>query len=155
MCASQTGVYHYGGAIFAVILEDASEDRMQLTAEKLRNLLTSSHFLEGLVPLTFSVGMAVFEADSTENIPGDATELLHRAHSALDLAKVAGGARAVLWSPADKPDFIGQIDPLNGVFYRGQRQRLPKHVVALGHNRCYFHQSERGADWPSDCGPCW
>lgn len=109
-------VFHYGGVVFAIVLPGATARTAEITAEKLKDELTLKPILQGAVRLTFSVGVAVFQPDTAGDVQHNANELLHRADSALNIAKLAGGARSVLWKPDDTPEAIGGIDPLTGIF---------------------------------------
>ncbi|HHJ38026.1 MAG: hypothetical protein AXA67_01635 [Methylothermaceae bacteria B42] len=106
-------VFRYGGAIFAVILEASDAQRTQKVGEKLLNLL-SGPYLEGKIQLSFSIGIHSFDG-RTDNGETDINDFLQKADHALNVAKLSGGGRVVLWQPGEF-DSIQSYDRLSGIF---------------------------------------
>lgn len=110
-------VFRYGGAIFGVVMPGASRSAINTVAEKLRQTLTQNSYLEDAVHFSFSVGAALYEptAIGSEEV-AEPLVLLRRADQALNIAKLSGGARTVLWNPDGNEVDAGNLDRLSGIF---------------------------------------
>ncbi len=106
------GTFRYGGAVFGIVMPDTTLAAAQSAAEKLRQALTRNGYLDGAARFTFSTGVAVYEPGEQSN----AAELLRRADQALNVAKLAGGARSVVWTPDGTDSGVGTLDRLSGIF---------------------------------------
>ncbi len=106
-------VYRYGGAVFAVILVQVLPGELHAAAERLRTALGNRSWHDQAVQLSFSCGAALFSPD--ESI--EASELVRRADRALNVAKLGGGCRALMWDDSDETmRGAGSIDRLSGIF---------------------------------------
>jgi hydrogenase-4 transcriptional activator len=109
-------VFRYGSAVFGVVLPNGSVSATNAAAEKLRHDLARQPFLDGAVRLAFSIGAAVYQP-ADENAPlDDVNDLLRRADQALNVAKLSGGGRSVLWKPDGTTTAVGSLDRLSGIF---------------------------------------
>jgi len=104
----------YGGAIFTLLITPSSARSLTTVGNKLRNTLGALPFLDGSVPLDFSVGAATLEPSPRAGI--EPAMLLQRADQALGVARQAGGSRFELWSEELETTNVLRADPLNGIF---------------------------------------
>jgi diguanylate cyclase (GGDEF)-like protein len=113
-------VCRYGGAVFGVLLEHASEVEVTSVAAKLTSALNEGAYLDGALRLSFSFGAATYELGPEEE-PGDAVHaLIRRADQALNAAKLAGGGRVTVWRRDREFEEVGQFDRLSGIFTANQ-----------------------------------
>ncbi|UCE76656.1 MAG: sigma 54-interacting transcriptional regulator [Gammaproteobacteria bacterium] len=110
------GTFRYGGAVFGIVMPDTTLAAAQTAAEKLRQALTRHGYLDGAARFTFSTGVAVYEPGEESEPLDDPAELLRRADQALNVAKLAGGARTVVWTPDGTDSGVGTLDRLSGIF---------------------------------------
>ena len=112
------GVFRYGGAVFCVLMPGTTPDAARAAADKLRQILSKHGYLDGAARFTFSTGVAVYEPgeDADSDVLGEPGELLRRADQALNVAKLSGGARTVVWSPDGGNSQIDTLDRLSGIF---------------------------------------
>ncbi len=110
-------IFRFGGAIFAVIMRAVTKESVHTVAEKLRRVLTQASYAEGGVRFSFSIGAAVHDpAESSEVMADSPEELLRRADQALNIAKLSGGARSLIWNPEGSDTTAGNLDRLSGIF---------------------------------------
>ncbi|MCB1645817.1 MAG: sigma 54-interacting transcriptional regulator [Pseudomonadales bacterium] len=105
-------LFHYSGAIFAIVLPATDEEGARSAANKVRSAVADRLFIDGVLPLTVSIGVSGTENGSVS----DTTELIRRTDSALNMAKLAGGARTVLWQENSPPHLPGPIDRGSAIF---------------------------------------
>ena len=116
-CLRQTDVvFHYGSAIFAVVLWLGAEAGAVDAVERVRGVLAGDDFLGGAVRLEFSAGLAVFDGAKRSDSFCDAAELVRRADRALNLAQLEGGACTVRWTSKGLANGVGNRDRLSGIF---------------------------------------
>jgi diguanylate cyclase (GGDEF)-like protein len=108
-------LFRYGGAVFAAVLPCIDKQVADKIASKISRTLTGV-YLDGEVRLAFSIGIAVYTPNDTANLDSDENALLRRADHALNLAKRAGGGRAVMWEPGGADTTIAHLDRLSGIF---------------------------------------
>ena len=99
-------VFRYGGAVFAVQMPGASRKKTQEVAEKLREAITGA-YLEGVMRLTFSIGIGLYEPDQAEDRDLDELGLVRRADASLNAAKGKGGDCVMVWQSGDE-----SLDPV-------------------------------------------
>jgi diguanylate cyclase (GGDEF)-like protein len=110
-------VFRYGGAIFSVVMPAATRSAVNTVAEKLRKTLTQATFANSAARFSFSVGAAVCNSSEEGDTQAtEASELLRRADQALNVAKLSGGARTVIWNPEGTEAGAGNLDRLSGIF---------------------------------------
>ncbi len=113
-------VHRYGGAVFAVTLEDAPPSVVAILAEKLLEQLVSAPYLDGELRLGFCVGIAQLE-DSLVGGSGEiAQELVQRADAALGDAKRSGSHPIVFWGADSELEPGRHHDRLVGIFTADQ-----------------------------------
>ena len=112
------GVFRYGGAVFCVLMRGSKPGAARAAADKLRHALSRHGYLDGAARFVFSTGVAVYEPgdDSDTEVLGEPSELLRRADQALNVAKLSGGARTVVWSADGSKSAIDTLDRLSGIF---------------------------------------
>ena len=88
-------LFHYSGAIFAIALPATDTAGARAIAEKIRARFAASYFVNGVLRMTISIGGSTNDADG--QAPLDAAELVRRADSALNIAKLGGGAIIEFW----------------------------------------------------------
>ena len=112
------GVFRYGGAVFCILMPATTSSEARTVADKLRQTLGKHGYLEGAAHFAFSIGVAVYEPgdDVDADVLGEPDELLRRADQALNAAKLAGGARSVVWSPDGSDSHLDTLDRLSGIF---------------------------------------
>jgi len=112
------GVFRYGGAVFCILMPGTAPDAARAAADKLRQALSKHGYLDGAARFAFSTGVAVYEPgdDIDDDVLGEPCELLRRADQALNVAKLSGGARTVVWSPDGTDSHIDTLDRLSGIF---------------------------------------
>jgi len=115
---SSDSVYRYGGAVFCVLMPGTTPDAARAAADKLRQTLSKHGYLDGAARFAFSTGVAVYEPsdDVDSDVLGEPGELLRRADQALNVAKLSGGARTVVWSPDEGASQVDTLDRLSGIF---------------------------------------
>jgi diguanylate cyclase (GGDEF)-like protein len=111
-CRREDLVARYGSVVFASILVDTDRDEGMRRAEEILAVLHEGAFLDGAVPLRFSLGLAGF--DPEEGV-GRGLDLIRRADAALGAAKRAGGGRIEMWRPGTEEQ-AGPLDRLTGIF---------------------------------------
>ena len=110
-------IFRFGGAIFAVVMTVASRESVHAVAEKLRRVLTQASYAEGGVHFSFSIGAAIHDpSETSELVARSDDELLSRADQALNIAKLSGGARSLIWNPEGSDTSVGNLDRLSGIF---------------------------------------
>jgi len=112
------GVFRYGGAVFCILMPGATSGAARAAADKLRQTLSKHGYLDGASRFAFSTGVAVYEPgdDVDSDLPGEPGELLRRADQALNVAKLSGGARTVVWSTDGSNSHLDTLDRLSGIF---------------------------------------
>jgi diguanylate cyclase (GGDEF)-like protein len=118
----------YGGAIFASFLKDTDLASARIVANKVGTSLAVTPYLDGLVRLGISVGLAVFDPRD-DSIDGH-LELIRRADKALTAAKRYGGDRVVAWDPDLEAKDLGNVDRLTGV-YTGHMSKDYRNMTLL------------------------
>lgn len=108
-------LFRYGGAVFAVLLQDSEADGVKEVASKLRAVMGQDPYLQGSVRLSFSIGISTYRPSGADASiePG---LLLRWADAALNQAKLSGGGRAILWDSAGAAKTVGNLDRLSGIF---------------------------------------
>lgn len=86
----------YGGEEFVILLPEADKEEAHLVSERLRQKL-AEHEVEGLPPLTMSLGVASYPEDGA-----DVEMLIKKADAALYAAKQAGRNRVVRYDDSIK-----------------------------------------------------
>ncbi len=112
------GVFRYGGAVFCILMPATASAAARAAADKLRQALSKHGYLDGAARFTFSTGAAVYEPghDVDKDALAEPNELLRRADQALNLAKLSGGGRTVVWSSEGGNSQIDTLDRLSGIF---------------------------------------
>jgi diguanylate cyclase (GGDEF)-like protein len=112
------GVFRYGGAVFCILMPGTTPDAARAAADKLRQTLSKHGYLNGAARFAFSTGVAVYEPGDNDDsdVLGEPGELLRRADQALNVAKLSGGARTVVWSPDGSNSQVDTLDRLSGIF---------------------------------------
>jgi diguanylate cyclase (GGDEF)-like protein len=96
-------IARYGGEEFVMLIPDADKEAAFCLAERLREELAKVK-LEGLPPITISLGIATYPTDGT-----DIEDLIKKADAAMYEAKQRGRNKAVKFSRAIK--LIRDEDP--------------------------------------------
>ena len=129
---SEDHVARYGGAIFTVILLDATAEDGRKVAENLLRRLGDHRYHAGSLRLEFSGGLAA--ADPAQ--PIDAHELIRRADQALVAAKRGSAGNVRIWEKGSDVEQAGSLDRLQGIFtgdkskdYRNMRLLLDSVAV--------------------------
>lgn len=112
---STDGLFRYNGAAFAVVLPATNPSQARATADKLRTRLVGQGYLEEQLPLTFSMGVAVATPEELQHCEDAETALFRHADTALNSARLSGGAQCCVLSLSDE-DAPAHGNPLNGVF---------------------------------------
>ena len=113
-------VHRYGGAVFALTLEDAPPSVVAIVAGKLLEQLVSAPYLDGELRLGFCIGIAQLE-DSLVGGSGEiAQELVQRADAALGDAKRSGSHPIVVWGADSELEPGRHHDRLVGIFTADQ-----------------------------------
>jgi hydrogenase-4 transcriptional activator len=107
-------LFHYTGAIFAIVLPATDTLGTRAIVEKIRRALNATHFINGALRLTFSIGCAC--SDSAVRGDVSSQEIIRRADSALNTAKLNGGARTVFWNDDLRGEPAGSVDKGNAIF---------------------------------------
>ena len=116
-CVRETdGVFRYGGAAFAVVLPATALESSRIAADKVRQLLTDDPYLSGELSLEFTIGGAIADLEYLHLPDIDAVDLVQRADTALNQAKLAGGGRLLLSLMSDSSSGLSHFDPLSGIF---------------------------------------
>jgi diguanylate cyclase (GGDEF)-like protein len=112
------GVFRYGGAVFCILMPGTMPDAARAAADKLRQTLSKHGYLDGGARFAFSTGVAVYEPgdDVEADVLAEPGELLRRADQALNVAKLSGGSRTVVWSRDGNDSGIDTLDRLSGIF---------------------------------------
>lgn len=103
----------YAGAIFSANLPYTSLEEGHKIAETILRNLTERTFLNGMVSLKFSIGLAHCGPQDFQNSP---LELFRRANWALNVAKESGGQKVVIWRPDVEIELVGNLDRQSGRF---------------------------------------
>ncbi len=109
-------VFRYGGAVFGVVMPGTQLSAAHAAAEKLRQALTRQPYMDGAARFAFSAGVAVHEPGEHNDLPGEPGDLLRHADQALNIAKLSGGGRSILWQPDGTTTGMGSLDRLSGIF---------------------------------------
>ncbi len=108
----QDHVARYGGAIFTVVLDDATLEEGRRVAENLVHRLHGERYHQRLLRLEFSAGAA--ERGPADEI--DAQELLRRADQALSAAKRGQAGNVRVWEKGSDVETAQGLDRLLGIF---------------------------------------
>jgi len=108
--------FRYGAAVFGLLMPSASLESLRTVADKLHAALTAEPFLQGSVPLDFSLGAALHEQVADATVEDHSAQLIRRADRALNAAKLGGGGRLVAWTPELSSADVSQFDQLNGIY---------------------------------------
>ena len=108
--------FRYGAAVFGLLMPSASLESLRTVADKLHAALTAEPFLQGSVPLDFSLGAALHEPVDEATMEDRSDQLIRRADRALNAAKIGGGGRLVAWTPELSTADISQFDQLSGIY---------------------------------------
>ena len=108
----QDHVARYGGAIFTVVLGDATLEDGQRVAENVVRRLGEERYHQRLLRLEFSAGVAC--GNPAE--PIDAQELVRRADQALSAAKRGQAGNVRVWEKGSDVELAGSLDRLQGIF---------------------------------------
>jgi len=103
----------YAGAIFSANLPYTPLEEGKKIAETVLSDLSKQTFLNGLVSLEFSIGVAHCDPQDLQNSP---LELFRRANWALNVAKESGGQKVVIWRPNVEIELVGNLDRQSGMF---------------------------------------
>ena len=107
-------LFHYTGAIFAIVLPGTDPLGSKAIAEKIQEKILEAKFVNDVVKLTISIGCSCSEPLDKQLL--DAGELIQRADSALNIAKLAGGARVVFWSAGRRVQSAGALNKGSAIF---------------------------------------
>jgi len=107
-------LFHYSGAIFAILLPGTDSAGAKSIAEKIRQKIAAGAFVNQAVKLSVSVGGSSSDPASMPLL--GPTELVRRADSALNIAKLAGGARTVFWTEGRRPQLAGALGEGSAIF---------------------------------------
>jgi diguanylate cyclase (GGDEF)-like protein len=121
-------VARYGSVVFASILLETGLEEGRRRAEEILRRLHERPYLGGTVPVSFSAGVASFEAGSEPVRRG--FDLIQRANLALGAAKRAGGGCVRAWEPDADQAEISHPDRLLGIF-TGQMSRDYRNMAVL------------------------
>ena len=108
-------VFRYGGAMFALILQNTTKLKVTMLINKIRSTLTGT-YLNAAARLNFSVGAAIHEADSNDDLHESILKLVKQADQALNLAKVSGGGKSIIWDKTNANDSVLSLDRLGNIF---------------------------------------
>ena len=107
-------LFHYTGAIFAIALPGTDAMGSKAIAEKIQEKILAAKFVNNVVKLTISIGASCSDPRDKQLL--DADELIQRADSALNIAKLAGGARIIFWSADRRAQSAGALDKGSAIF---------------------------------------
>ena len=113
-------VHRYGGAVFAVTLEDAPPAVVAIVAEKLLDRLVAAPYLDGELRLGFCIGIAQLEDSLAGGSSEVAQELVQRADAALGDAKRSGNNPIAFWGSDSEIEAGRHHDRLVGIFTADQ-----------------------------------
>ncbi len=108
-------VFRYGGAMFALILPSINKQKINVLIEKIRIGLSGS-YLDNSAQLTFSVGATIHQSKSGKEIRTKVIKLIKQADQALNVAKLSGGSKSVIWDKAKIDSSILSMDRLGNIF---------------------------------------
>ncbi len=114
--------FHFGGAVYSAVTWVADKDEAEGAVERIRRELNGHQFLNGVVRLSFSIGIWVSTTGNDGGTVLDSAEVLRRADASLNAAKVSGGGQAVVWVAGEAPTTLGSHDRLSGIFTADTRK---------------------------------
>ena len=88
---------------------------INVLTEKLHTSLSGT-YLAASVNLTFSVGAAIRQPDDDSTFQDHAATLVQQAEQALNLAKLTGGGKSVIWNRANADSPLLPVDRLANIF---------------------------------------
>ena len=106
----------FGGALFAVALAGASEERAREVGEKICQQLRQSPYLQGAIELEFSIGIGHSDEDPALSTEDRRTALLQRSDQALLAAHALHGSQVIDWQDGCHTQMAQAIDRLSGIF---------------------------------------
>ena len=109
-------LFRYGGAVFGLIMQTTTEAEADMAAERLRISISQKALLNGEFRLTFSIGVAVYDAEEGNSQQTDVDEMMRRADRALNAAKLSGGGCTMFWEPGGLASVVDNLDRLSGIF---------------------------------------
>lgn len=110
-------IFRFGGAIFAVVMSGVCSASLRAVTEKLRRVLTQAPYVDGGAHFSFSIGAVAHDPRKQHQKPhADANEMLRRADQALNMVKLSGGSRSLIWDGEGKDAAAGNLDRLSGIF---------------------------------------
>ena len=109
-------LFHYGGAVFGLVMQSTGLDEANRAAERIRHTLSQQELLNGAVKLSFSIGVVVHVLGDGGEQPVDANEIMRRADRALNAAKLSGGGQTMVWEPGGLASIVDNLDRLSGIF---------------------------------------
>ncbi len=108
-------VFRYGGAIFALILPTTNIKEINIVSEKIRSGL-SGHYSNISTKLTFSIGTAIHQPESEAKINDCVHNLIRQADQALNIAKLSGGGKSIVWDQDNTDSSILNLKRLGNIF---------------------------------------
>ena len=112
------GIFRYSGAVFAAVLPATDTDRCRQVAIKIRRELSELPYLDESLHLTFTMGGAVYEPDSTHAAGQEPTSIIRRADAALHRAQLDPEGKIAVSNLADPVERLSHFDPVIGTFTR-------------------------------------
>lgn len=108
-------VFRYAGAMFALILPNTNRADIHILTEKIHKGL-SGDYLGKSVQLTFSVGAALYQTESHDNLHENVHTLVKQADQALNLARLSGGGNSIIWDEENVDSSVLSLNRLGNIF---------------------------------------
>lgn len=110
------GLFHYGGAVFALVLTATDFEQCQVAADKIRQNLVARRYIDDAEHLTYSIGGVTAQPQEIQAGTTEVADMLNQADVALNRAKLSGGGSVVIHRLDDDVADEAGANPLAGVF---------------------------------------
>ena len=110
------GVFHYGGAVFGIVLPATDVEQCRAAAEKVRRQLVQRKYGDDLEHLTFSIGGVAAGPKDFADMKLEAADLLKSVDAALNRAKLSGGSRILVSDISDENSEAESLNAFSGIF---------------------------------------
>lgn len=107
-------VFRYGGAIFALILPTTTIKEVNIVTEKIRNGLVGK-YSNITTKLTFSIGAAIHQSNADDDLRDGVDNLIKQADQALNVARLSGGGKSVIWDKDTDDDSVLNLDKIGNI----------------------------------------
>ncbi|MCK5829702.1 MAG: sigma 54-interacting transcriptional regulator [Methylococcales bacterium] len=107
-------VFRYGGAIFALILPTTNIKEVNVVTEKIRKGL-AGNYSNITTKLTFSIGAAIHQPNIDNDLRDCVDNLVKQADQALNVARLSGGGKSVLWEKGNEDYSVLNLDNVGDI----------------------------------------